>query len=143
MKTVFTLLIGTILTTSLFAQKQVKLDNDFVKIESIRQDCSDKKNGIYIQYELLTITNKTANSVTLDYINEAWYNGKCTACDLTVDQRKEHQHSVTIPANSSVSGSCEVKDSGLRVYVKHLDFESESVLEKLDIKIINTNLQGQ
>lgn len=113
------------------AQNSYFSNND-VTVTSKVEECHYPENGIHSEYQFITITNKTANEVTVDYNLDLWYNNEKRTPDVT-------HYSFTIPANSSVSGSCADRKAGLSVYSKILDLPAKTGLTKFELNELKVN----
>lgn len=102
MKKILTFLI-VILGLQLSAQKYETVieDADYL-IEKTDLVCKSNQGYEYV-YVILKFTNKTSENLTLDFDYTYYYSGVCQNCEHT-----DHgtRRTISIPANSSVEGSC-------------------------------------
>lgn len=104
---------------------QLYLDNPEVKIELKREDC-DIKSGLAQQYIFVRLTNKTQNTLTLNWEMDMFYNGNCLTCGVG-----EYEWSYTLEPAQSVEGECTLDaDKRLRIFSKFIDpnYTNTSVL---------------
>jgi hypothetical protein len=93
----FTLLIFTIFLLSAggknaFSQKNLKIpldksnhwssfyENNKISLSVRYADCSDEANGIFQDYYLLRLENKTDSTVLVDWHYDLYYNDVCKTC---------------------------------------------------------------
>lgn len=122
-------IIGT-----LHAQTEWTVYNEVngVTISQSLQNCSRPADGIYKEYYLLKYTNGNNYDVVLQFNRAVWYNGQCTGCD----GGDEHQVSITLPANDTLTGECTGRDKAYMIFNRMLDNSSKSVLEKFELRDI-------
>ena len=134
--TLFILLfIGIALLQPVMAQESVVESNNY-KISYEVQDCHDIANGIHRAYALVSFENKTNEEITLHFDMEKYLNGVCRTCN---NEDNGLHHSLTLKPLETIAGSCETKESYLRVFSKHLDFENHSTLS--DLKFTNIEVK--
>ena len=118
-------------------QQTTKFENNQLRISAQLVDCSDRANGIYIQYQALQFENKTNNELKVDYYKEMWFNEQCFNCEET-ESNQQYNYNITLQPLQVKKGSCEArKNRSMMVYSKHLDFESKSKLTGFNIRVLN------
>lgn len=87
--------------------------NESIKIEYLKQECSDLKNGTSNLYVFLKITNKTSETIDVYYNIFCNYQNGNKSYKTNGDKIK---HTIRLPKGQSVEGNCETKQKNLRVY---------------------------
>jgi hypothetical protein len=115
--------------------------NNDVKIEYQYVNCeySDRFNQEFV---ILKITNLTNNNLSVNWINESWYDKKCINC--AENRTDEASNKVFIPANKIVIGDCSIQDD-LRIFSKFSDkIENmpgvKKIVELTNFKLKNINI---
>lgn len=88
--------------------------NESVKIEYLKQTCTDVKNGTENIYLFLKISNKTAETIEISYNIYCLYQNGNKTYQTKGDNIK---HMLQLSSLQSIEGNCENKQKNLRVYV--------------------------
>lgn len=95
-----------------------------VEINYSHADCHDNVNNVHKRLVVLQFVNLTGNKMSVSYDKQMYYGDKCTGCDRS----PEHQFTVTLEPNQTVTGSCEdKKNKALYIVEKMLDVKGSSL----------------
>ncbi|OPZ98962.1 MAG: hypothetical protein BWY70_01100 [Bacteroidetes bacterium ADurb.Bin408] len=98
-------------------------------------DCNIPSEGYYREMVLLKFVNTTQTPLKIKWQREAWYNGKCSSCDLD-----EYKFELELPAGETVTGECDIRTpSKLKIFSKFLDLKSNTSLDKFNITVLEVN----
>ncbi len=114
-----------------------------VSLYSKYVDCNYPNEGVYAEYVLLKLVNKTTNPVQVKWNNDIYYNQiGCVNCN---HKKAEPANSIILPAGTQQEGSCDlaVPNVGLRVFSKWLQSDNDRHLIKLVISDLQTIPQEQ
>ncbi|MGB1314950.1 MAG: hypothetical protein ACPG4Y_02965 [Chitinophagales bacterium] len=135
MKKILLLIIGiSFFSISSIAQSQAEViyQDDKIKVEMSKQDCNYNNNAISHTYGIIKYTNLTNNELELNFELELWYNNvkqDATQGDLV---NEELSNTIHLGPNEIIEGSCNTKESFLRVLAKHNH-------PRMDIKLTDIN----
>ena len=91
--------------------KSIKEDDSY-KIEKQHVICKSNQ-GFDYEYVLLKYTNKTNQKIDLSYNLEVWYETVCEGCE---DPDAKGLKTISIPAKSSIIGSCDSRSTDLKIF---------------------------
>jgi hypothetical protein len=88
------------------------------------------------------MTNLTNNNLSINWVNESWYDKKCINC--SENKTDEASNKVFIPANQVVIGDCDIQDN-LRIFSKFSDRIEDmpgikKIVELTKFKLKNINI---
>jgi hypothetical protein len=110
-------------------------ENDQVKVEVKRSDCY-VNSGLDKQYFLIRVTNKTPNTVNVNWEMELFYNGDCKTCGIG-----EYVWDVDLSPNATATGDCQVgSDNELRMFSKFIDANYSSNDELTGFQLKNLTI---
>jgi len=109
-------------------------NNSDLTINTTYSDCHFPEKGVHNQYILIKLENHSNQDLKVSYGIDTWYNDKKANPDLK-------EYNFTIPANSSLSPSCNDLQNGLFVFSKMLEPKAKSVLSKF--RITNLRINGK
>lgn len=112
--------------TPYFSEKNISI---YVSLEN----CINQAKGTAKQYVLIQIVNTSSSEVAVSFDKEIWYDTICQTCGSS---SKEYKVNVVVPAHSSITGSCDNNDSGLRIFSKMLNLDKVRKLTKYELKNI-------
>lgn len=86
------------------------------EIAARKVNCTDASKGISKEYLFLKISNKTNETIALEYKLEKWYDGVCSNCDAGAENGL---YKLEIEANKNMQATCEnYRDRKLAVFSK-------------------------
>jgi len=109
-----------------------------IEIYTQTVECEIRSEGFHQEFVLLMFVNTTPLNQKIEWQLESWYygtgyEGRCVTCD-----KDEYKFSLNIPANSTVTGNCDLySESKLKIFSKFLNFKTDVGLEKFNIDILN------
>lgn len=104
-------------------------EDDLVSIYVKYSDCSDPANGIYPEYLLFKVENKTTQPVKVSWNWAFSYDGRV----MSNGASEEEHVTLNLPGFASEEASCGGNDSKrLRLYVQDVHLNSNSVLTTFD-----------
>lgn len=112
-KKIFLVLFLCFTTTIIKAQWVEYFQNESIKIEYLKQECNDIKNGTSNIYVFLKITNKTSETI------DVYYNIFCNYQNGNKSYRTKGEniiHTLRLPQGQSAEGNCDSKLKNLKVY---------------------------
>jgi len=105
----------------LFENESVIFEINFVEVKT--------PNSSTIKvYGIIQVTNKTTESLKVEFVKDAYYDGKCNSCGYN-----ENRTSLVISPQSYQIGTKENNSNGLRVFHSFKSGESKSQLTDLII----------
>ncbi len=114
--------------------ERVVFENDQIKISSHVEECIRPQDGTDNFYVFLEVTNKSAKSLNVAYDKQLTYNGKCIGCD---EANEELHVNLTVPAGSTLSGTCDPKDGkDLKIFHHMGGGFSKNVLDAFELNNI-------
>lgn len=134
MNKIFTLLF-LFLSSSLAAQNwEVLAEGVDYRIEESHVICVTTQGYDY-DYMILKYTNLSNEEINLSFNFERWYNQEyCQGC---VDGDQNTLRLITLPANSSIEGSCASVDDYLKIFDHAVTVNSNVWASKLTDVVIN------
>ncbi|MBL1279366.1 MAG: hypothetical protein COA33_003800 [Fluviicola sp.] len=93
------------------------IENENIKVEYKHIDCKPT-SGYDFESVLLQITNKTNQTIELNWVIDLYYNGECKTCDYPI----EYSRSVSLSPNSTITGDCDRQsDRALNLFSRFND----------------------
>lgn len=143
MKPLFFLLFTLLFTIGSFAQNlsvsvaDIKLSdwsnllkNDQVEIAYKMLDCNKPMDGLYAEYAILSLKNKTAKTLIISWQNEVYYNNKCASCG----NESEYTYQLTLKPNETIIPNCDLSaGQGLKVFSKWTQTNNVRTLTQINI----------
>ena len=115
---------------------KVFFEDDKVKFYSKYEDCNLPSEGLFAEYILLKVENKTATPVEVSWYTDNYYPNGCSNCDHDVRDRKR---TTQLKPYSSLEGDCSVGlNIGLKVFSKWLRMDNQRTLEYIKVTEIQT-----
>lgn len=115
-------------------QWQSYFENNQVKIQVKKENCSFPQEGIHQQFLLFKYQNKLSQAIVVDLHNDFYYNDQCSTCGVD-----EYNYSFSIDPNSSLEATCDLLAPGYKtIFVKQTNMNTSSELtsvELTDIKV--------
>lgn len=145
MKTFLLVLSGTLLSLALQAQHTVVRSSDWkvvyedskVSISSRYVDCNLPSEGLFAEYILLKMTNRTKDQIRVSWYGDRYYPEGCVNCD---HDSRDRLRMVDLKPNESKEGNCQPGPNiGLKVFVKWLKMPNKRTLEQLILTDIQTS----
>ena len=141
MKLILLFAIAAFCCSTTYAQQQVLFENQEVKFSSQKVDCEIPSQGLYAEYILIQIENKTSSELKLSWFNDTFYNGNCINCDHSSRDRKR---TISLSPAEVVTGECAIGlNVGLRVFSKWLRMPNDKVLSSIEITEVSLEKGGQ
>lgn len=137
--TLFSLLTVFFSTGQVFGQESSDwapyFENDAVRIELKHAERNDSINGIYSNYILIRLVNKTDQTVDAGFRKELSYNLEPAAATDAITH--------TLPPHAVLEGSTEPgTDNSLRIFVNQRNTGSKKVLTDYSLGHIQTTFTG-
>lgn len=130
MKQLLLLLLGTVLTTGVYAGSDWKLyyEDASIKVYYTYTDCHDVANGLHEEKVILKFENLTDNRLQVTYSKLLLYStGKETATDTN--------YRLELAPKQVLEGNCTTRDNAMYIFSKMLE-NPKSILKKFDLKNI-------
>ncbi|HEX4887196.1 MAG TPA: hypothetical protein VFV37_04030 [Luteibaculaceae bacterium] len=149
MKHTLTLVLSAFISLTGWTQHKVTTSKDWqfyaekdgVRIETRYTDCHIASEGYHAQNISIRLRNTTNVQKTVRLYTDTYYNGKCSNCDHT---KQDRLRQFELKPNETIEGECAVGlNNGLRVHVKWLDIPGQRVLDYLIISDITVNNTAQ
>ena len=113
---------------------QKAFENHKVLFETQYFNCEIPKDGLYAEYVLVKLSNKTTETVTVNWYTDTYYNNYCTNCDHNA---RDTKRSYTLKPNETITGSCEPGlNIGLKIFSKWLRMDNPKTLSHFEISDI-------
>ena len=111
--------------------------NEKVRIEVADQPCNDIANGIFNNYKIFKVTNKTDVAIKISFQQQMWYDQDkyCTGCE----GGSEFAKSVSLAPNETKTGSC-TGPNDLKIFRDSPD-GFKSALSRFELKNIVVTVQ--
>lgn len=100
--------------------------NESIKIEYLKQECSDLKNGTSNIYVFLKISNKTSETIDVYYNIFCIYQNGNKTYKTKGDNVK---HTLRLPKGQSIEGNCDAKQKNLKVYAGSMKRKGSTLKE--------------
>jgi len=129
-KQLLLLLLGTVLTTGVYAGSDWKLyyENSSVKIYYSYTECHDVANGLHQEKVILKFENLTGQKQQITFSKLLKYStGKETSTDV--------DYQLVLNPGQVLEGDCDNRDKALYIFSKMLE-NPQSILQKFDLKNI-------
>ena len=109
----FTSLISINLSATNPADWETYFENDSVKIEYKYQNC-EYTEQFNSEFVILRISNLNANSLTLEWTEQLWYDENCINCETG---NNENRKQITILPSAITEGTCNINNP-FRIFSK-------------------------
>lgn len=98
------------------------------------EECKLPASGLNNENVYLKITNRTANTLKVEWATEYWYNNKCNGCE---EGSQENNKSIILNPMEAKEGKCsENCESELKIFSKMLGKGTRSELTNFNLKNI-------
>lgn len=133
MKRIITFLLF-LMSTGLYAQNwEIVAETNEYKIERGTVVCPSTQ-GFEYEYVVMKYTNLTNADINLSFNFEVWYDDFCNTCG---ESDHGSMRLVTIPANSSVEGSCSTSGDYLKTFDHSITIHERAWKSKLTEIVVN------
>ena len=110
-------------------------ENDIVVFTANKVDCVIPEQGVYAEYVLFKLRNKTSSRIEVSFYVDTYRNGTCTNCD---HESRDRKRILILEANQSLEGNCNAGyNNGLKAFSKWLRLPNESYLTKLEVSDVH------
>lgn len=117
---------------------QSLLQNQSVEINYKYTDCNLPSEGTHNEYYYLKVINKTDKKLQVEWMEEVWYNGKCSGCGAT---DKENKRLIILLPGEAKEGACDVSaDRNLKIFSKMLNWKLTRELTNFNLKELKVTI---
>jgi len=118
--------------------EQKLFENTAVRFTAKLTDCIIPSEGLYAEYMLIRLENKTDKTLEVSFYVDTYRNGTCTNCDHEAGDRKR---TLLLKPFEILEGNCSPGlNVGLKAFSKWLQFKNDSYLSKIEVTDVETVL---
>ena len=125
----FLMVLGTVLSAQSVESNNVSMEvlfeNEIVKVEMDTEVCGDPHSDLEFEYYMLTVSNKSAEKLNLQY----WSHGH-------ENESSEFFHSLILAPGQTLEGTCTAEPgNGLKFFRKDVGTEEVGKLKLVDFSV--------